>query len=50
MQLAARKLLSGQTLQEAAEACGFDDYYFFINSFTKEHGIPPAAYRKRNGG
>lgn len=50
MQLAARKLLAGQTLQEAAEACGFDDYYFFINSFTKEHGIPPAAYRKRNGG
>ena len=50
MQYAAQMLLSGHSLQKTAEACGFDDYYFFINSFTKEHGIPPAAYRKRNGG
>ena len=50
MQYAAQMLLSGHSLQATAEACGFDDYYFFINSFTKEHGIPPAAYRKKNGG
>ena len=50
MQYAAQMLLSGLSIQKAAAECGFDDYYFFINSFTKEHGIPPAAYRKRNGG
>ena len=50
MQYAAQMLLSGHSIQEAASLCGFDDYYFFINSFTKEHGVPPAAYRKRNGG
>lgn len=50
MQYAAQMLLSGASLQETAARCGFDDYYFFINSFTKDHGIPPAAYRKRNGG
>lgn len=50
MQYAAGMLLSGSSLQETAEECGFDDYFFFINSFTKVHGISPAAYRKLHGG
>ena len=50
MQYAAQMMLSGHSIQETASKCGFDDYYFFINSFTKEHGIPPAAYRKLHGG
>ena len=50
MQYAAQMLLSGLSIQETATKCGFEDYFFFINSFTKEHGISPTAYRKRHGG
>ncbi|MBQ8432425.1 MAG: helix-turn-helix domain-containing protein [Clostridia bacterium] len=50
MEYAARMLISGSSLQETAEKCGFDDYFFFINSFTKAHGVSPAAYRKLHGG
>lgn len=48
MQHATRMLLSGYSIQETASACGFADYYFFISSFTKEHGIPPTSYRKKH--
>ena len=50
MEHAAQLLISGCTLQETAERCGFDDYFFFINSFTKAHGISPAAYQSRHSG
>ncbi len=46
MNHAAQLLLSGASLQETAIQCGFDDYYFFINSFKKEFGVSPAAYRR----
>ena len=50
MEYAAQMLSLGNTLQEVAAACGFDDYYFFIRSFTKAFGISTAYYRKQHGG
>ena len=34
-------------LAEIAEKCGFANAFSFSRSFRREHGIPPAAYRKQ---
>jgi len=47
MEHAAQMLSLGKSVQETAENCGFEDYFFFINSFTKAHGISPAAYSRK---
>lgn len=47
MDAAAQLMRSGRSVREAAEDCGFEDYYFFIRSFTAAHGISPAAYQKK---
>lgn len=46
MEYAAQLMLSGNSVKETAIACGYEDYYFFINSFTKVHGVSPAVYKK----
>ena len=47
MEYAAQMLSLGKTVKDTARDCGFDDYFFFINSFTKAYGISPAAYSRR---
>lgn len=49
MQNAAYMLQEGKSLQTTAQACGYDDYYFFIKCFKKEYGVPPGKYQKDNG-
>ena len=34
------------TLQEIAEAAGYQDYYYFIKQFKKKYGITPGSLRK----
>ena len=48
MERAAQLLIQGRSVQEAAAECGFEDYFFFINSFKNAHGISPAAYGRRD--
>lgn len=48
MERAAQMLIQGRSVQQTAAACGFEDYFFFINSFKKAHGIPPAAYGRQD--
>ena len=47
MDHAAQMLSLGKSVQDTARDCGFDDYFFFINSFTRTHGISPAAYSRK---
>lgn len=49
MERAAQLLTQGRSVQQAADECGFEDYFFFINSFKKAHGISPAAYSRKDG-
>ena len=49
MEKAAELLRMGKSLAETAQACGFEDYFFFIRSFSKKYGVSPAAYRRQNG-
>lgn len=49
MQNAAYMLSEGRSLQETAQRCGYDDYYFFIKSFKKAFGVPPGKYQKDTG-
>ena len=48
MERAAQLLTQGRSVQQVADECGFEDYFFFINSFKKAHGIPPAAYGRQD--
>lgn len=47
MDHAAQMLSLGKSVQDTARDCGFEDYFYFINSFTQAHGISPAAYSKK---
>ena len=49
LERAAQLLTQGRSVQQAADECGFEDYFFFINSFKKAHGISPAAYGRKDG-
>ena len=45
----AKQLLSAEedlSLGEIAFRCGYSDYNYFINVFTRETGSPPGAFRK----
>ena len=44
MKRAAQMLANGESVYETSHDCGFTDYFFFIKSFKKAHGITPAAY------
>ena len=48
MERAAQLMTQGRSVQQAADECGFEDYFFFINSFKKAHGISPAAYGRQD--
>ncbi len=43
----ARKLLATTTysIGEISQRCGFDEVYYFSNSFKKHHGMSPMQYR-----
>ena len=43
----ARRLLTRTTysISEIALRCGFDNVYYFSNSFKKIHGVPPSEYK-----
>jgi YesN/AraC family two-component response regulator len=45
----AVKLLEddGKTIQQIAEACGYDTVHTFIRQFKKSHGMPPNEYRHK---
>jgi AraC-like DNA-binding protein len=44
---AALLLRSGDLpVKQIADRCGFDDIHYFTKLFSREHGMPPAAYRR----
>ena len=45
MEQAARMLVSGKSISQTAIDCGFDDYFYFLNSFKKVYGVSPSAYK-----
>lgn len=47
MEQAAHMLMYGKSIQQTAIDCGFDDYFYFLNSFKKAHGVSPSAYKKQ---
>lgn len=49
MNHAAQMLQSGMSLQQTAQYCGYEDYYFFISSFKQEFGVSPSTYRHMHG-
>lgn len=46
---AAQLIQSGISIKQAAEQCGYDDYYFFVKSFKKQYGATPSAFRAMQG-
>ena len=48
----AKTMLAGSncTVAEAADACGFEDPYYFSRFFKKEVGLSPTQYRKNAAG
>jgi AraC-like DNA-binding protein len=44
----AKELLmnSGMRISEIAEACGFENMYYFSNTFKRQTGLSPTDYRK----
>ena len=45
----AKHLLIGTTytISEIAERCGFDNVYYFSNSFKQQTGMSPSEYLKQ---
>ena len=51
MNLAKRLLREGElTLAQIGDRCGYGDYNYFINVFTREEGCPPWQWRSRARG
>ena len=49
LQEACRLLIeTGGSISEVANACGFDDEFYFSRSFRREFGSPPRTYRKEH--
>ena len=45
---ASKELLSSShSISEIAELCGYENVYYFSNTFKKVYGYPPSKYRKR---
>ena len=46
----ARRLLMGSSysIEEIGRRCGFENVYYFSNTFKKHQGCAPSAYRKQN--
>ena len=48
LKMAAHYLKSSSlSLKEIGTACGFSGYSYFLTSFKKRYGVPPARYRKQ---
>lgn len=45
---AKNQILSGASLRETAETCGFSDYSSFFRMFKKEYGVSPKAFKAEN--
>jgi transcriptional regulator GlxA family with amidase domain len=49
LQEACRLLIeTSGSISEFANACGFDDEFYFSRSFRREFGSPPRTYRKEH--
>ena len=48
LQIGREAMLEGVPVKEAYQRCGFGDYAGFYRSFTKEFGMSPQQYKKRN--
>lgn len=48
LQIGREAMLDGVPVKEAYQACGFGDYAGFYRAFTKEFGVSPQQYKKRN--
>ena len=48
LQIGRESMLSGVPVKEAYQKCGFGDYAGFYRAFTKEYGISPQQYKKKN--
>lgn len=42
---AKRMLSSGRSIAETSEACGFNDYFYFLKVFKKKTGMTPSEYQ-----
>ncbi len=43
-------LLSGKSIKETAEECGFAEYNYFCKAFRRATGLSPSEFRKRHEG
>ncbi len=48
LQIGREAMLNGVPVKEAYQRCGFGDYAGFYRAFTKEYGISPQQYKKKN--
>ncbi|NLW79957.1 MAG: helix-turn-helix transcriptional regulator [Ruminococcaceae bacterium] len=48
LQIGREAMLAGVPVKEAYQRCGFGDYAGFYRAFTKEFGLSPQQYKKRN--
>ncbi len=48
LQIGREAMLSGIPVKEAYQKCGFGDYAGFYRAFTKEFGLSPQQYKKKN--
>lgn len=48
LQIGREAMLDGVPVKEAYQKCGFGDYAGFYRAFTKEYGMSPQQYKKRN--
>lgn len=48
LQIGRETMLNGVPVKEAYQRCGFGDYAGFYRAFTKEFGMSPQQYKKRN--
>ena len=48
LQIGREAMLNGVPVKEAYQKCGFGDYAGFYRAFTKEYGISPQQYKKKN--
>lgn len=48
LQIGREAMLNGVPVKEAYQKCGFGDYAGFYRAFTKEFGMSPQQYKKKN--
>lgn len=48
LQIGRRAMLNDMPVREAYQMCGFSDYAGFYRAFTKEFGVSPQQYKKKN--